>query len=87
MSRVETIDIRQQDQEICLDHGCHLGTQGIIISNLEFFNRDCIVLIDNRNGPSLQEDRKGLVGIFIAALIDKVILGQEDLSRDNVAYQ
>ena len=85
MSRVETIDIRQQNQEIRLDHGCHLSTQGIVVSDLEFFNRNCIVLIDNRNGPSLQEDRKGLVGIFIAALVDKVILGQEDLGRNDVA--
>ena len=87
MSRVETIDIRQQDQEIRLDHGRHLGTQGIIVSNLKLLNRDCIVLIDNRNGPSLQEDRESLVGIFIAALVDKVILGQEDLGRYDVAYQ
>ena len=87
MSRVETIDIRQQDQEICLNHGRHLGTQGIVVSNLEFFNRNCIVLIDNRNSPSLQEDRQCLVGIFIATLVDKVILGQEDLGRYDVAYQ
>ena len=86
--RVETIHIRQKDQQICLEQGSYLSRQGIIITHLDFLDGDGIIFIDDGNGPLAQQNLKGLRGILVAPGIRKIILGQEDLGgHDAVLHE
>jgi len=70
-----------------LNHRRYLGTQGVIITHLEFVNDDTIILIDDGNCTTMKQYRQGLMGILIATFIYKIILCQQDLRGDDLAHE
>jgi hypothetical protein len=54
ISRIEALDIRQDNQRICIDKRRDHRRKIVIIANLDLIDGHGIILIDDRNRPDSQ---------------------------------
>ena len=52
---IQTIDVRQQDQQICPDAGRHHGGQGVVVPDADLLGGDGVVFVDDRQRSQLQQ--------------------------------
>ena len=50
---VKSVDVRQQDQQVCADHLRGPCGEAVIIAISNFICGDCVILINNRHSAEL----------------------------------
>ena len=61
---LQTIDARQNDEQIGLDENGHLSREPVVVAEIEFFNGDGVIFVDDWNdilaGKKLEESIAGV---------------------------
>ncbi len=78
---VETVDVRQQHQQVGADHLGHAGGQAVVVAVADFLGGDRVVLVDHRRDAERQQGLHGGAGVQPAAPRLGVVAGQQHLGR------
>jgi len=79
---VETIDVRQDDQEIRVHKMGHDRGEVVIVSHLDLVDGHGVVFVDHGEDPVAQQGEEGVPRIQVSGTMGQILLGQEDL-RDS----
>ena len=77
---VESVDIRQQDQEIRARHGGDAGGEAIVVAVTDLARCHRVVLVDDRHGAQFEELRDSRARIEIAPPLLGVAEREQNLS-------
>ena len=81
--RVEPVDIGEQHQDVCPDHGGDAGGETVVVAVADLAGRDRVVLVDHRHGADFEELEHRGAGIEVAAALLGVLRRHQDLAGRN----
>ena len=84
---IQPVDIRQQDQEICLHADGHNGAQCVVVTHPNFIGDHGVVFIDNGYGGKLQQAADGVLKILIPLRIFHIRAIEQNLSHGVVVFR
>ena len=76
---IKSVNTGQDHKMICLDHLGDLGSQTVIVTDTDFFGRDRIVLVHDRQDTALQQAVYRVLGVQEALAFLHVLEGDEHL--------
>ena len=77
----QAINDRQNDQKVCLNQSCDHCSQPVVITQLDLFGADGVILIDDRNHRKFCECSQSIADVQIARSLLEIIRCQQDLRR------
>lgn len=73
------ITISQDDQQIGLDQVGNQRRQCVVVAKTDLVGDHCVVFVDDRHHPKLDQRTQGATGIQVAFAVRQVVVGQQDL--------
>ena len=64
--RIHSIHIRQDDKQIGVDDGGHIGGKSVIVADFQFIDRHGVIFVDDRNHPDAKQCQQCIAGIGVA---------------------
>ena len=82
VSRVKTIYIGQNDDQISVHDACNKSRHIIIIANLQLVQRHHVIFVDNGDNTLLQQGHKGVAAIGITMTVNGLSTRNQHLSHN-----
>ena len=76
---VQTVNIRQQHEQIGVNAGRDDGRECIIVADAELCDGNRVVLVDNRNRIQLQQALDRVLEILVPDRVGDIVRRQQDL--------
>ena len=77
--RVETVDVREKDQQVRLDEGHHNRGEAVVVTEFDVIGGDGVIFIDDRDRAEFKELVEGVAGVPAALGVRDGLLVHEDL--------
>ena len=81
---IQTVDVRQQNQQVGLYGLGHLGGQGVVVTDDDFLGGYGVVFVDDGQSTQLQQTVQGVGKILMTGLVDHVVVGNQQLCHGMV---
>ena len=81
---VEAVCVREDDQKVGFDGLGDDGAEGVVVSDLDLFDGDGVVLVDDGQCLHVEKTVDGIAEILITNFVLDVVPGDEDLRDDMV---
>ena len=85
VGRIQPVDIGQIDQKVGIHQQGNHGCQIIVVAQLNFFNGNRIVFIDDRDHAHADQGPQGATGIEVAPPVREIVMRQQHLRRVQAA--
>ena len=76
---VQPLNIGQNDQEMGLGQIGHQGREVVIVAEFDLLHDHCVVLVDDRNDPAIEEGVQGRAGVQETLAVGQIVTGEEYL--------
>lgn len=75
----DALDAGEDNEEVGRQEGGDERGEAVVIAELEFFERDDVVFVDDGDDAAVEEGEEGVAGVEVAVVIGEVGVGEEDL--------
>ena len=83
---VETVDVREEDEQVGLHTHGDAGGQGVVVADLNFFRGHGVVFVDDGQGVQLQQTDHGVVEVAEPVGLVHFLGSEQDLGHRMIVF-